>query len=1195
MFAYAPTILRIDTSADTAAKRDHFGLAGSATPGSTVAILQDGIKLASVRADDAGNFDYQFPLWPSPEHHTYSAISTAADGYSASSNALELELGRQSPLVPTLSLDYYHAYENVHYLHAEGNVLSGVSTPAATIRIDTSYGPNLVTRADADGNWSIALPRLDDAIYIFTATATNYWGTSNGSAQWICTVDNQAPAAPKLFLGNGVNNVLSDDNPTFYGYTEPSTTVELSINGTVMAKTEVGLDGLYELSIRLPIGSYRASASVTDRALNQSIQSPAFDFTVSQSIDAAPDPSTTAQLAIGSSVQGMMAPFGDHDWYQVALEANRPYQFKLTAQESSAGTLYLYSYGNEEDYLHLWGLQSDGTPVEVGVKVPTPRGAPQFINYTPSRSGVYYLDMGAKNNGGSYTLSATILKPDDHGNDNQHATSLPLNTKLTGQFDYPGDLDQFALNLKAGLVYTVTLDSGKISDGAVSRSLLVAGGPEVRSTSSGLSPNGVISLTLAPSKDGVYYVSASGGTGDYIPYHLQLTENTDDYPANIGTSGRVLPDTLAQGRLDSSLDADWFRGSMTGGTTYVLQALASYRTLLDLQMFDQSGKAIAFDANTQYGADAILWQAPYSGDYFVQVAGTSLPLDYTLRVSPVPADDYAADKTSTGRLSENSSISGNLEIPYDIDWFSLNLQAGSDYVFTLDSDTHGHTLLAGGKLELLDATGQSLRQAQGGSSDSPAQLVYHADRTGTFFLSVSDLMQRRTGSYGVTMYASDQDKIPAQASTNITLAPNQVKQSAIDYATDADWYRVDMKGQHWYNFQLTGTGGRGGTLPSSSLSMYLVDANGNNIASQITLAGADPTLRYYAQSDTTYYLAISAFHNATGSYTLKSSLDNYAFVDTLPPLYKSLSGIGEGRIFERGHSLEVNFDEIVSMGSGVATLRLASGELVDEFSAAKGNASMALGSGTLMLNPATLAYDTDYVLTLAAGSVADTSQHVLESTTIKFHTPVSPARQDGSAANEIFRSPAGNQIIDGKGGVDIVIMPGTASDYLIRKSGDLLTIDGWFQPQGRHTLLGIERVQFDDRTLAFDIDGNAGQAYRIYQAAYARSPDKGGLGFWIRVMDQGVSLVEVADAFVRSNEFMALYSSASSNRAVLEKMYDNVLHRAPDAGGLNWYLNLLDSKVITVAQALADISESAENKAALIGVMQNGFEYTPYG
>jgi hypothetical protein len=96
-------------------------------------------------------------------------------------------------------------------------------------------------------------------------------------------------------------------------------------------------------------------------------------------------------------------------------------------------------------------------------------------------------------------------------------------------------------------------------------------------------------------------------------------------------------------------------------------------------------------------------------------------------------------------------------------------------------------------------------------------------------------------------------------------------------------------------------------------------------------------------------------------------------------------------------------------------------------------------------------------------------------------------------------------------------------------------------------------------------------------------------------MDAGVSLAQVAQSFVNSDEFRALYGAQPSNAEILTRYYQNVLHRAPDQAGFDYWLDVMDHKGGTAAGVLADFSQSAENVAALVGVMQNGVSYTPYG
>jgi len=54
-----------------------------------------------------------------------------------------------------------------------------------------------------------------------------------------------------------------------------------------------------------------------------------------------------------------------------------------------------------------------------------------------------------------------------------------------------------------------------------------------------------------------------------------------------------------------------------------------------------------------------------------------------------------------------------------------------------------------------------------------------------------------------------------------------------------------------------------------------------------------------------------------------------------------------------------------------------------------------------------------------------------------------------------------------------------------------------------------------------------------------------------------------------------------------------VLGRAPDAGGLAFWVNQLDGGTITRPDTLIGFSESTENQMALIGVLQQGIEYLP--
>ena len=197
----------------------------------------------------------------------------------------------------------------------------------------------------------------------------------------------------------------------------------------------------------------------------------------------------------------------------------------------------------------------------------------------------------------------------------------------------------------------------------------------------------------------------------------------------------------------------------------------------------------------------------------------------------------------------------------------------------------------------------------------------------------------------------------------------------------------------------------------------------------------------------------------------------------------------------------------------------------------------------------------------------------------------------GSAGSDTFIAATGNNYFDGRGGRDTLQITASKAGSTVSRIGTEVS----FSQNGVvATLKDIERIDFSDVSVALDIDGNAGQLYRIYQAAFARAADTVGLGYWIGVMDNGASLQAVAAGFAGSSEFSALYAGARTNREIVDMFYQNVLHRAGDAGGAEYWAGVLDRKDASLAGVLLGFSESAENQAALIGIVGNGIVFTPY-
>ena len=213
----------------------------------------------------------------------------------------------------------------------------------------------------------------------------------------------------------------------------------------------------------------------------------------------------------------------------------------------------------------------------------------------------------------------------------------------------------------------------------------------------------------------------------------------------------------------------------------------------------------------------------------------------------------------------------------------------------------------------------------------------------------------------------------------------------------------------------------------------------------------------------------------------------------------------------------------------------------------------------------------------------------------------------GLGGDDRFKGYSDGDALDyffGGSGTDTSIYRGKASEYTLTRSSTIwdgrlndgsrasgvVVKDSVKDRDGTDNLVEVERLQFSDQTVALDISGIAGQAYRVYQAAFNRTPDNGGLKYWIGLMDGGYTLAGVASGFIASAEFKTLYGSNPTNELFVSKLYDNVLHRAPDTGGYNYWVGLLNTKKIDSISALINFSESPENQAGVIGVIQNGID-----
>ena len=103
------------------------------------------------------------------------------------------------------------------------------------------------------------------------------------------------------------------------------------------------------------------------------------------------------------------------------------------------------------------------------------------------------------------------------------------------------------------------------------------------------------------------------------------------------------------------------------------------------------------------------------------------------------------------------------------------------------------------------------------------------------------------------------------------------------------------------------------------------------------------------------------------------------------------------------------------------------------------------------------------------------------------------------------------------------------------------------------------------------------QVARLYDTALGRYADPAGFDTFTNAIVNGATLQQVALSFLPSPEFANRYGAAPSNPALVDALYQNTLHRAPDAAGETLYVQALASGQLDRAGLLVAFSDSQEH------------------
>ena len=205
----------------------------------------------------------------------------------------------------------------------------------------------------------------------------------------------------------------------------------------------------------------------------------------------------------------------------------------------------------------------------------------------------------------------------------------------------------------------------------------------------------------------------------------------------------------------------------------------------------------------------------------------------------------------------------------------------------------------------------------------------------------------------------------------------------------------------------------------------------------------------------------------------------------------------------------------------------------------------------------------------------------------------SPSVLDGTSGNDTLRGTAANDTINGGSGIDIVIFKGIRAAYSITHSSDgsLVAIDR-VGTGGTDLLRDVERLEFADTKIAFDLNGSAGSAAKFIAVAlgpdYLAPSGNSIKGTILSIFDSGTTMSQLAAIVVNMDAFIQM-EGTGSNSDFIKFIHKNVIGTPPTTTQLGPLVAILDSGM-TQGDFLAAVAELGIN-VDLVGLVTTGFEY----
>ena len=477
-----------------------------------------------------------------------------------------------------------------------------------------------------------------------------------------------------------------------------------------------------------------------------------------------------------------------------------------------------------------------------------------------------------------------------------------------------------------------------------------------------------------------YNVTAKVEDGNGGSDIIHFTVSLNDVPEQPATPAK--PRLAAVAGSASSLVAAWTAPDRNGGPE-----IAGY----DLQYREGTTGMWTDFAHSGTTVTRTITGLKTDTAYQVQVRAKNGELDSEWSVpsdavttNAVPPDDCPNDTTTACAVDVGSSATGTIETEDDLDWFKVELEAGTRYQIDMEGLPTSRGTMSDPNLVVRSAAFAVLATDDDGGVGANSRVIYTPTAAGTHYLEAR-AVNDDTGTYTLSVIvlgangASEADTdFPEEPPTSGRVEVGASVTGNVAGDSDQDQFVVDLVAGKKYQFDLEGAPTGRGTLEDPYLSISGVSSNFDFIADNdnINATNKNSQLVYTATETGTYYLGAGASDSTlTGTYTLSVREVDTATDTTAPE-------VSSATVSEDGTSIDIIFDEDLD-ASGTAPA-------VSAF-------EVTVGGGTAV-NPTSVAFhtsDADTVVLAMSPAIAAGA-----AVTVAYDKPISNALAD-AATNEV--------------------------------------------------------------------------------------------------------------------------------------------------------------------------------------------------